>query len=95
MGKLTEMIIANTDLPLEQKLKWHLQGNHYPPLPMSLVSACLEAIELARLDYYTAEVKLPNGLEYDGSPVMVVGELVSACHLDGFIYTDSEASNGR
>lgn len=95
MGKLTEMVIANTDLPLEQKLKWHLHGNHYPPLPMSLVSACLEAIELARLDYYTAQVKLPDGLEYDGLSILSVDELVEACHLDGFIHTDSEARNGE
>ena len=94
MGKLTEMMIANTDLPLSTKIAWHLQGNHYPPIPLIMVEPCVEAIELARLGYYTAEVKLPLGESKDGVPFQItwhgqdtapVSAIVEAHHLDGFI----------
>ena len=32
---------------LTQALTIHLQSNHYPPLPTSLIPACLEAIKQA------------------------------------------------
>lgn len=94
MGKLTEMMIANTDLPLSTKIAWHLQGNHYPPIPLIMVEPCVEAIELARLGYYTAEVKLPLGESKDGVPFQItwhgqdtapVSAIIEAHHLDGFI----------
>jgi hypothetical protein len=94
MGKLTELMIANTDLPLDRKVAWHLQGNHYPPIPSVMVEACVEAIELARLGYYDTEVKLPIGESKDGEPFQItwhgqdtapVSAIVEAHHLDGFI----------
>jgi len=94
MGKLTELMIANTDLPLDRKVAWHLQGNHYPPIPLVMVEACVEAIELARLGYYDTEVKLPIGESKDGEPFQItwhgqdtapVSAIVESHHLDGFI----------
>lgn len=96
MGKLTEMMIANTDLPLNHKIAWHLQGNHYPPVPLIMVEACVEAIELARLGYYTADVKLPINefgtgerfqITWNGQDTAPVSVMVEAYHLDGFINT--------
>jgi hypothetical protein len=94
MGKLTELMIANTDLPLDRKVAWHLQGNHYPPIPLVMVEACVEAIELARLGYYDTEVKLPIGESKDGEPFQItwhgqdtapVSAIVESHHLDAFI----------
>lgn len=94
MGKLTELMIANTDLSLDRKVAWHLQGNHYPPIPLVMVEVCVEAIGLARLGYYTAEVKLPLGESKDGVPFQItwngqdtapVSAIVESHHLDGFI----------
>lgn len=94
MGKLTEMMIANTDIPLDHKVAWHLRGNHYPPLPLIMVEPCVEAIELARLGYYTAEVKLPIHESKDGEPFQItwhgqdtapVSAIVESHHLDAFI----------
>jgi hypothetical protein len=94
MGKLTELMIANTELSLDRKIAWHLQGNHYPPIPLVMVEACVEAIELARLGYYDTEVKLPIGESKDGEPFQItwhgqdtapVSAIVESHHLDGFI----------
>jgi hypothetical protein len=96
MGKLTEMMIANTDLSLDRKVAWHLQGNHYPPIPLIMVGVCVEAIELARLGYYTAEVKLPIHESKNGEPFQItwhgqdtapVSAIIESHHLDGFINT--------
>ena len=98
MGKLTELMIANTELPLSNKIAWHLQGNHYPPIPLIMVEACVEAIELARLGYYTAEVQLPKTESKDGEKFQItwngkdtapVSAIIEAHHLDGFINTDT------
>jgi hypothetical protein len=99
MGKLTELMIANTDLSLDRKIAWHLQGNHYPPIPLVMVETCVEAIQLARLGYYTAEVKLPQVQGKDGEPFQItwqgqdtapVSAIVEAHHLDGFIQDGEE-----
>jgi hypothetical protein len=90
MGKLTEQVIANTDLPLDQKLSWHLQGNHYPPLPTEMVVPCLQAIELASLDYWNSEIELPAGITWQNSTTLSVAKMVELCHLETFITTEKE-----
>jgi hypothetical protein len=94
MGRQLALDIANTDLSLDRKVAWHLQGNHYPPIPLVMVEICVEAIQLARLGYYTAEVKLPLGESKDGEPFQItwhgqdtapVSAIVESHHLDAFI----------
>lgn len=94
MGRQLTIDIANTDLPLDRQVAWHLQGNHYPPIPLVMVEPCVEAIELARLGYYTADVKLPQVQGADGKPFQItwhgqdtapVSAIIEAHHLDGFI----------
>lgn len=99
MGRQTALDIANTDLSLDRKVAWHLQGNHYPPIPLVMVEPCVEAIELARLGYYDTEVKLPHGESKTGEPFQItwngqdtapVSAIVEAHHLDGFIQDGEE-----
>lgn len=45
MGMLNAMAITETETTLEQQLSWHLQGNHYPPIPQAMIPACVQAIE--------------------------------------------------
>jgi hypothetical protein len=94
MGRQLTLDIANTDFSLDRKVAWHLQGNHYPPIPLVMVEPCVEAIGLARLGYYTAEVKLPSVEGKDGKPFQItwqgqdtapVSAIVESHHLDGFI----------
>ena len=94
MGRQLALDIANTELPLERQVAWHLQGNHYPPIPLVMVEPCVQAIELARLGYYTADVKLPTVEGKDGKPFQIiwhgqdtapVSAIIESHHLDGFI----------
>ena len=43
MGYNTALDFA--DLDLEQGIAMHLQGNHYPPVPLSMVQPCIDAID--------------------------------------------------
>ena len=48
MGSMTGIELAtNLDLPLEKAIGYHLQGNHYPPVPLSMVKPCIEALDAA------------------------------------------------
>jgi len=39
-------LASNPDLTLERSLSYHLTGNHYPPVPLSMVSALIEGHHL-------------------------------------------------
>ena len=43
MGYTTALDLS--ELELEQGIAYHLQGNHYPPVPLSMVQPCIDAID--------------------------------------------------
>ena len=44
MGYNTALDLS-TELDLEMAISIHLQSNHYPPVPLSMVEPCIEAID--------------------------------------------------
>lgn len=66
-------------------LEYHLAHNHYPPVPLTMVPACLAAIDLAVADEWDAEVTLPDGVAYKGSPVAPAWAVVEQHHLAHFV----------
>lgn len=46
---------------LDAGLRWHLESNHYPPLPLALLPVCKRAIALANHGKGNNRVKLPEG----------------------------------
>ena len=90
MGHKTSVEISQSDLTLEQKLDWHLQGNFYPPIPLSMVLPCIEAIELANQGYWSAEIKMPEGVYYKGKDTAPVSSMIEQHRLEAFIDTEGE-----
>ena len=45
MGSITAIGLADSVLDLETQLAYHLQGNHYPPVPLTMVQPCIDAID--------------------------------------------------
>lgn len=43
-------------------LRWHLEGNLFPPPPSYMFAPCKKAIEECRTGGYYAEVPLPEGV---------------------------------
>ena len=84
MGSLQAAEMAElTDI--RQGLAWHLQGNHYPPVPVSMVDACIEAIEAANADDWDQEIELPDGVSYKGRATAPAFAIIDSHHLQAFL----------
>lgn len=92
MGHLSAVGMAESGLPLEAAIEWHLRSNHYPPVPVALVPTCVEAIGFASDEDWDAVVSLPDGVKFRGGDTASVWQVVEAFHLDAFIETPEDAS---
>lgn len=66
-------------------LLWHLQSNHYPPLPASLLPVAKRAIHWARRGKWNSLVMLPKGTLYKGTNKAPVFACIRAWHLDAWV----------
>lgn len=81
-------------MDFNQALELHLASNHYPPVPVTFVPACKQAINTMIIASHAAEklgqevvfeqlsktmIEIPNGTS------MTVLEIVEALHLEAFI----------
>ena len=88
MGLNTTMEINLMDLTLEDKVGMHLRGNLYPPVPLSMVQPCVDAINAYDNEDYHAEIQLPEGVEWRGSNYAPASAIVEGHRLDGFLMED-------
>lgn len=70
---------------LDTALRWHLESNHFPPLPVELVETAKRAITLANDDQWDELVELPAGITYRGETSVVVWAAVESMHLETFL----------
>lgn len=78
-----DKIIAESDLPLEQKLEWQLTGNHHPPIDLAFVPVAMAAIEYANHGEWDNVLEYPNGLQ------RTVEFTVDNLHLHEFLEEDN------
>jgi len=77
-------------LPLEGALAWHLQHNHYPPVPLSMVGPCRDAIiAIDDEDDPGREITLPEGVTYRGQPTAPAYAIAEQHHLSAFYGGDT------
>ena len=89
MGSLQASEMARlTDL--DTGLRWHLQSNHYPPVPLSMVTPCKAAIDAYQDEDYQREISLPEGIAYRGLPTAPASAIVEQHHLHAFIEREDE-----
>ena len=72
-------------MPLEQQINLHLQYNFYPPVPSSMVQACVDAINAYWNDDIYAEIEMPQGVSYRGSDYAPAHAIVEQHRLYPFI----------
>jgi hypothetical protein len=89
MGLNTTMEINLMDLTLEDKVGMHLRGNLYPPVPLSMVQPCVDAINAYWNEDYLAEIPLPDGVQWRGYNVAPAAAIIEAHRLDGFVMEDN------
>lgn len=72
----------------EQALIWHLQSNHYPPVPVSMVGPCIEAIEAIEQEDDGRLIDLPEPVLYKGEPKAPAWAIFEQHHLQAFVDAD-------
>jgi hypothetical protein len=82
--------VSDDTTTIDQALIYHLQHNHYPPVPVSMVEACKAAIEACQDEDYDQQIELPEGCSFRGRPAAPACEIVNAHHLDAFLYSEEE-----
>ena len=86
MGTNTAIDLAtNIDISLEQAIGYHLQGNHYPPVPLSMVEPCIEAIDAYYEDDFNKEIEMPEGITYKGRTTAPAWAIVEQHHLSAWL----------
>ena len=90
MGSITAIGLADTTLDLETQLAYHLQGNHYPPIPTVMVQPCIEAIDAYYDEDYSRRIELPKmddgfQITWKDKTWTTASALVSHAHLEWFI----------
>ena len=73
------------DLDLNTQLEIHLQGNHYPPVPKSMVEPCIEAIDAYYDEDYDRLITLPAPISWRGKDSAPASAIVEAHHLEAWL----------
>ena len=84
MGYNTSLDLAN-ELDLEVAIGYHLQGNHYPPVPLSMVEPCIEAIDAFYDEDYNREIALPQGVLWRGQVTAPASAIIEQHHLEAWL----------
>ena len=86
MGYTTALDLSeNLDITLEQAIGYHLQGNHYPPVPLSMVQPCVEAIDAYYDESYDKLIEMPEGVSYKGNTHAPAWAIIEQHHLDPWL----------
>lgn len=89
MGSITALGIKDEVLDLETQLAYHLQGNHYPPVPVEMVAPCIEAIDAAYDEDYERIIDMPMvgdfQIRWRGLTQAPAWAIIEQHHLNWFI----------
>ncbi len=80
--------VKNGLASLDQALIWHLRSNHYPPIPLSMLEPCKQAIEAGNAGEWDKQIELPAGVSWRGQNTAPAGQIIEAHHLDSFLDSD-------
>jgi hypothetical protein len=90
----TELADGTLGLDMESAIGMHLRVNHYPPVPLSMVQPCLDAIDAYHDEAYDRLIKLPEGVSWRGEDNAPASAIAEAHHLDAWLphahYCDCE-----
>jgi hypothetical protein len=84
MGLNTAIDLAE-NLDLEMAIGYHLQGNHYPPVPLSMVQPCIDAIDAYYDEDYDRLIDMPQGVSYRGRDKAPASAIIEQHHLEAWL----------
>jgi hypothetical protein len=88
-------LAENIDISLEQAIGYHLQGNHYPPVPLSMVQPCIDALDAAREMDAMRQIEMPEGVFYKGKTTAPAWAIIEQHHLDAWLPQDEDKYYGE
>ena len=90
----TELAEMDLGLSMEDAIAIHLQGNHYPPVPRSMVQPCMDAIDAYWEDDLQRDIELPEPITWRGQNTAPAYAIIEAHHLEAWCseneYLDEE-----
>lgn len=81
----TDLAEMDLGLSLENAIAIHLQANHYPPVPSSMVQPCIDAINAYNDEDYNRLISLPEPITWRDQNSAPAHAIVEAHHLDAWI----------
>ena len=75
---------------MKRALGWHLQSNHYPPVPGYMLPIAERAIELALKGKWNKEIELPEGVTFRDRSTATAAQVVESYHLSAFLDNHEE-----
>ncbi len=85
MGSNMAYDLANSELDLEESIGYHLRANHYPPVPLSMVQPCIDAIDAYWNEDLDQEIQMPEGITYKGKTTAPAWAIIEQHHLDAWL----------
>ena len=89
MGSNLATELADNDLfpelDLETAIGIHLQSNHYPPVPLSMVEPCIEAIDAYYDEDYNRLITLPEPITWRDQNTAPASAIIEAHHLEAWL----------
>lgn len=81
MGYSSALSMATEGIDIDIALSWHLQSNHYPPVPLSMMQPCKDAIDAYWEDDCDREIDLPEPVTYKGLTSAPAWAIIEQHHL--------------
>jgi hypothetical protein len=75
-------------ISIEDQIAMHLNGNHYPPVPLTMVKPCIEAIDAYWEDDLDAKIELPEGVLWRGETTAPAWSIIEGHHLSAWCTED-------
>jgi len=84
----TELAEMDLGLSLENSIAIQLQSNHYPPVPLTMVQPCIDAIDAYWEDDFNRQIELPEGVSWRGETTAPAYAIIEAHHLEAWCSED-------
>jgi hypothetical protein len=84
MGSTLSADLATMNISREDSIAMQLRGNHYPPVPLSMVQPCIEAIDAYNDDEPNKLIELPEGVSWRGENSAPAIAIIEGHHLDAW-----------
>ena len=85
MGRMTADALTELTIPLHHQIELHLRNNFYPPIPLSMVQPCIDAIDAFYDEDSDKEIAMPKGISYKGSNVAPAWAIIEQHRLDSWL----------